>query len=123
MGMYDIETRTCEAKNFFAGDFPTLTESGTAGEALAEHIPVTRNSEGEIVAVAAASGSGESAKEATTGDVIGITAAAVEAKGDPVVYYLTGELFEEALSLPNGVTVEDIKEPLRKISIFLRKLE
>ena len=27
MGMYEIETRTCEAKNFFAGDFQTLTES------------------------------------------------------------------------------------------------
>lgn len=121
MGMYEIETRTCDAKNFFAGDFPTLTESGTAGEALAEHTPVTKDSKGKIVAVAAASGSGESAKEVTTGDVIGITAAAAEEE-DPVVYYMTGEFFEEALNLPEGVTVEDIKEPLRKISIFLRKL-
>ena len=30
MGMYEIETRTCEAKNFFAGDFKTLTERVTA---------------------------------------------------------------------------------------------
>lgn len=119
--MYEIQTRTCEAKNFFAGDFPTLTESGTAGEALKEHTPVTKNSDGEIVAVAAASGSGETAKAATTGDVIGITAAEVK-KDEPVVYYMTGEFFEEALNLPDGVTVEDIKEPLRKISIFLRKL-
>lgn len=122
MGMYDIETRTCEPKNFFAGDFPTKTDSGIAGEALAEYTPVTKDSDGKIVAVAAASGSGETAKAATTGDVIGITAAAVEAEGDPVVYYLTGEFFEEALNLPTGVTVEDIKEPLRKLSIFLRTL-
>ena len=122
MGMYDIETRTCEPKNFFAGDFPTKTDSGIAGEALAEYTPVTKNSEGKIVAVAAASGSGETAKAATTGDVIGITAAAAEAEGDPVVYYLTGEFFEEALNLPTGVDVEDIKEPLRKLSIFLRTL-
>ena len=122
MGMYDIETRTCEPKNFFAGDFPTKTESGTAGEALAEYTPVTKNSDGKIVAVAAASGSGETAKAATTGDVIGITAAAVEAAGDPVVYYLTGQFFVEALNLPKNVTVEAIKEPLRKLSIFLRTL-
>lgn len=121
MGMYEIKTRTCEAKNFFAGDFPTLTESGTAGEALKEHTPVTRDSEGQIVAVAAASGSGDSAVAATTEDVVGITAADAS-EGDPVVYYLTGEFFEEALNLPEGVTVEDIKEPLRKISIFLRTL-
>ena len=120
--MYEIETRTCEPKNFFAGDFQTLTESGIAGEALAEYTPVTKNSEGKIVAVAAASGSGDSAKAATTGDVIGITAAAVEAADDPVVYYLTGEFFEEALNLPKNVTVEAIKEPLRKLSIFLRTL-
>ena len=120
MGMYDIETRTYEPKNFFAGDFPTKTESGIAGEA--EYTPVTKNSEGKIVAVAAASGSGDSAKAATTGDVIGITAAAVEAADDPVVYYLTGEFFEEALNLPKNVTVEAIKEPLRKLSIFLRTL-
>lgn len=121
MGMYEIKTRTCEGKNFFAGDFPTLTETGTAGEALAEHTPVTRNGDGEIVAVAAASGSGQSAKPATTGDVIGITAAEA-GEDEPVVYYMTGEFFEEAINLPDGVTVEDIKEPLRKISIFLRKL-
>ncbi|MEY8234589.1 hypothetical protein AALA36_02525 [Lachnospiraceae bacterium 66-29] len=121
MGMYDIETRTCEPKNFFAGDFPTKTESGIAGEALAEYTPVTKNSEGKIVAVAAASGSGETAKAATTGDVIGITAAAAAAD-EPVVYYMTGEFFQEALNLPDGVTVEDIKGPLRKMSIFLRKL-
>lgn len=121
MGMYEIEKRTCEAKNFFAGDFPTLTESGTAGENLEEHTPVTRNSEGKIVAVAAASGSGDDATAATAGDVIGITAAAA-AEEEPVVYYLTGEFFEEAINLPEGVAVEDIKEPLRKLSIFLRTL-
>lgn len=121
MGMYEIETRTCEPKNFFAGDFPTLTESGTAGEALEEHTPVTKDSDGKIVAVAAASGSGASAVEATTGNVIGITAAGA-AKNEPVVYYLTGEFFKEAINLPEDVTVEDIKEPLRKLSIFLREL-
>ena len=109
--MYEIQTRTCEAKNFFAGDFPTLPESGTAGEKLAEHTPVAKDKDGNIVAVTAE----------TVTAVVGITAEAAEAEA-PVVYYMTGEFFGEALNLPDGVTVEDIKEPLRKISIFLRKL-
>ena len=111
MGMYEIETRTCEAKNFFAGDFQTLTDSGTAGGAPAEHMPVTEDAEGKIVAVTAE----------TAANVMGITAAAAAAD-EPVVYYITGEFFQEALNLPDGVTVEDIKRPLRKMSIFLRKL-
>ena len=109
--MYEIKTRTWEAKNFFAGDFPTLTETGTAGGELAEHMPITKDEDGNIVAVTAE----------TAANVVGITAAEAAAE-EPVVYYMTGEFFEEALSLPDGVTVEDIKEPLRKMSIFLRKL-
>lgn len=111
MGMYEIETRTYEAKNFFAGDFQTLTDSGTAGGALAEHMPVMEDAEGKIVAVTAE----------TAANVVGITAAAAAAD-EPVVYYMTGEFFQEALNLPDGVTVEEIKGPLRKMSIFLRKL-
>ena len=68
MARYAVETRSTEPKNFFAGDFPTLPETGTAGEKLAEHTPVTVNEAGEIVAVAAA----------TTGDVVGVTAEAAE---------------------------------------------
>lgn len=111
MGMYEIETRKCEAKNFFAGDFPTLTETGTAGGELAEHTPVTKDTDGKIVAVTTE----------TAAAVVGITAAEAEAD-EPAVYYMTGEFFEEALNLPDGVTVESIKEPLRKMSIFLRTL-
>ena len=76
---------------------------------VAEHTPVTVNEAGEIVAVAAE----------TTGDVVGVTAEAAE-KGEPVVYYMTGEFFADALNLPEGVAIEDIKDSLRKLSIFLR---
>lgn len=107
--MYEIETRTCEAENFFAGDFPTLTESGTAGGELAGHTPVTKDADGKIVEVTAE----------TAAEVVGITAAEA-GEGEPVVYYMTGEFFGEALNLPPGVTAESIKEPLRKMSIFLR---
>ena len=97
--MYEIETRSHEPVNLFAGEFPTVTEEGVAGAAIAERTPGTR--------------------PATTGDVIGITAAAAEKDG-PVVYYLTGEFFADAINLPSGVEIDDIKDPLRKISIFLR---
>ena len=72
---------------------------------------MAKGADGKIIAVTAE----------TAADVVGITAAEAEAE-EPVVYYMTGEFFEEALSLPEGVTVEDIKEPLRKVSIFLRTL-
>lgn len=110
--MYKIETRKHEPKNFFAGDFPTLTESGTAGESLEEYTPVTKNTDGSIIAVSAPA----EGKEMV---VIGITAAAAE-KDEPVVYYMTGEFFADALNLPTGVTIEAVKDALRKISIFLR---
>ncbi len=119
MPKYAVETRSAEPKNFFAGDFPTLTETGVAGEKLAEHMPVTVNETGEVVAVAAASGSGESAVAETTGKVMGITVESAE-KGDPVVYYMTGEFSADALNLPDGVEIGDIKDGLRKLSIFLR---
>lgn len=115
--MYEIETRSHTPVNLFAGDFPTVTEVGTAGAALEERTPVTKDSNGKIVAVAPAGAEGT--PPATTGDVIGITAATAEKDG-PVVYYLTGEFFADAINLPEGIEIADIKDPLRKISIFLR---
>ena len=88
-----------------------------AAAAVAEFTPVTKDSNGKIIAVAPAGEEGTPA--ATTGNVIGITAAAAEKDG-PVVYYLTGEFFADALNLPSGVEIDDIKDPLRKISIFLK---
>ncbi len=117
--MYEIETRKQEPKNFFAGDFPTLTETGVAGENLAEHIPVTKNAEGKIVAIAPASGTESSPVPSTVEQVIGITATTAE-KDAPVVYYVTGEFFAEALVLPESVEMETLKDTLKKISIFLK---
>lgn len=109
MAKYAVETRSTEPKNFFAGDFPTLPETGTAGEKLAEHTPVMAGEDGNIVAVT----------KAAAEKVVGITAEAAES-GEPVVYYMTGEFFADAITLPDGVTIEDIKDSLRKLSIFLR---
>lgn len=110
--MYEIETRKHEPKNFFAGDFPTLPETGTAGAALEECMPVAKNADGKIVPAAAPA-------EGAAVDVVGIAAAAA-GKDEPAVYYMTGEFFADALVLPDGVGIEALKDAFRKISIFLR---
>lgn len=115
MSEYAVETRSTTPKKFFAGEFPTVSETGTAGAAIAEHIPVTMDADGNIVPIAAASGD----TEATTDTVIGITAAAA-AKGEPVVYYMTGEFFADAINLPDGITIAEVKAACRKNSIFLK---
>lgn len=115
MSEYAVETRNTTPKNFFAGEFPTVTETGTAGAAIAEYTPVTTNADGKIVPIAAASGD----TAATTDAVIGIAAAAA-AKGEPVVFYMTGEFFADAINLPDGITIAEVKAACRKISIFLK---
>lgn len=109
MGMYEIERRKYEPKNFFAGDFPIVPESGTASADIPEFTPVTMDTDGKITPIAAA----------TIGDVIGITAEAAE-KDSPVVYYQTGEFFASAINLPEGVTLAELKSALRKLTIFLK---
>lgn len=109
MAKYAVETRSTEPKNFFAGDFPTLPETGEAGEKLAGHTPVAKAEDGSIVAVT---------KE-TIDKAVGITAEAAES-GEPVVYYMTGEFFADAIEMPDGVEAEALKDSLRKLSIFLR---
>lgn len=107
--MYEIERREYKPNNFFAGDFPTLPESGVAGAAVKEYTPVAAGEGGKIFPVAAD----------TLANVVGITAAAAD-KDDPVVYYMTGEFFAEALNVPAGVELAAVKDALRKVSIFLR---
>ena len=109
MANYAVETRATEPKNFFAGDFPIVPETGTAGAAIAEHTPVTTNEDGEIIPITAE----------TTAAVVGISAEAAAAN-DPVVYYMTGEFFADAIEIPNGVDAAALKTALRKLSIFLK---
>lgn len=112
MAEYAVETRSYEPKNFFAGEFPTLTEKGTAGETIGEHTLVAMDSSGNIIeAVAPAEGK--------TISVIGIAETAAE-KDEPVVYWITGEFFADAITYPTDVTAADVKDVLRQMSIFLR---
>lgn len=107
--MYKVGKYENTPQNFFAGEFPTLTETGTAAAELEEHIPVYIDGDGKVAVVTAAK----------TAEVIGITASAAE-KGAPVVYYMTGEFFTAGVKFPSDVTAETLKPILRKLSIFLR---
>ena len=53
MSEYAVETRSTTPKNFFAGEFPTVPETGTAGAVIAEYTPVTTDGDGKIVPIAA----------------------------------------------------------------------
>ena len=109
MSEYAVETRSTTPKNFFAGEFPTVPETGTAGAAIAEYTPVTTDGDGKIVPIAAG----------TKDAVIGIAAAAA-GKDEPVVYYMTGEFYADAINVPVGITIAEVKAACRKISIFLK---
>lgn len=111
MGEYAVEKREITPKNFFAGDFPTVPETGTANEAIKEYAPVMIDTANDNKIIPVAKGSEASA--------IGIAAAAA-GNGEPVTYYMTGEFFADALALESGADLAKIKEALRKVSIFLR---
>ena len=109
MSEYAVETRRTTPKNFFAGEFPTVPETGTAGTTIAEYTPVTTNGDGKIIPITAE----------TKDAVLGIAAAAAE-KDEPIVYYMTGEFFADAINVPDGVSIAEVKAACRKISIFLK---
>ncbi|MBQ0067550.1 MAG: hypothetical protein KBS60_05170 [Phascolarctobacterium sp.] len=115
MSEYAVETRSTTPKNFFAGEFPIVPETGTAGAAVPEYAPVTTNESGNIVPIT--KGSGSSADAAAK--IIGISAAAA-GNGEPVTYYMTGEFFADAINVPEGIELADVKAACRKISIFLK---
>ena len=104
-----VNTASTSPKNFFAGDFPTVTDAGTAGGDIAEYAPVMKDDSGNIVTITAEK----------KDDVIGIAAHAA-GQDEPIVYYQTGEFFADALAMPEGVKSGDIVDALRKVSIFLR---
>ena len=103
-----IERRSYEPKRFYAGEFPVVTETGTAGEAIALHDLVMSSDTGIV-------------KATTEGieNVVGIAVSTAEAAGDPVVYIMTGEVFADSVGL-NGIDAAAAKAACRKLSIFLK---
>ena len=103
-----IERRSYEPKRFYAGEFPVVTETGTAGEAIALH-DLVMSSDAGIMKV-------------TTDGIANVEGIAVSAaaEGEPVVYILTGEVFADAVGIDSTLTAAEAKAACRKLSIFLK---
>jgi len=108
--MYDVKTANLEVENFHAGSFPIATDVGTveANATIRKHAPIIKGANGL-----------KEVDDETIAQVIGIAAA--EPSDNEVVYYLTGEFFENAIVLPEDVTLEALKPVLRQNSIFLKE--
>ncbi len=101
-------------KRVHAGDYPVITDSGTVaeGEIITELTPITLDTDGKIKAVTAD----------TITNVYGLAAEDAIA-GQEIVLYLTGQFFGESINAPSGSSVSDLKEPLRKLGIFLVNMD
>lgn len=104
-----VEKRECTMTNVLAGVFPIVKESGVAKAALPAYTLVAKASDGKL----------EALTNETVSKVIGITAEEAEAN-ETIIYYQTGEFFENAVNIPGGVDKAEAKEALRKLSIFLK---
>ncbi len=121
--MYEIGKNELSAENFIAGGFPIVTEWGNVKEGanIRKFAPVIDGENGiEEISAAALPTVGENASPGSLDKIVGI--AADDSSNGKVIYYLTGEFFANALTLPSGVTANDIKPALRKIGIFLKEL-
>jgi hypothetical protein len=107
--MFEIQKDQTTPVNFFAGEFPIVTEVGDVaeGKTVRKYAPVSLTDNGV-----------EEAAEATIDNLCGIAAA--DSTDGGVVYYMTGEFFADALVLPDGVTAEALKPAFRKLGIFLK---
>ena len=106
---YEIQKDSHTPVNVFAGEFPVVTEAGDvkSGATVRKYAPVIKTAEGISEATSAG-----------LADLHGI--AADDSTDGGVVCYLSGEFFADALTLPDGVTVEALKPAFRKLGIYLK---
>lgn len=121
--MYEIQTNTLTPENYVAGPFPVVTDTGAVkeGKEIRKLAPIVEDTDGlrEITAADLPT-TGESATPGSLDKIVGI--AADDSSGGKAVYYLTGEFFGSALTLPEGVTAADLKPALRKLGIFIKEM-
>lgn len=107
--MFEVQKDSYTPKNIFAGDFPVATDVGPlADSATVRKLAPVMINDGKIKEV----------DSAGIADLCGI--AADDSTDGGVVYYLTGEFFAAALTLPDGVKVDVLKPAFRKLGIFLK---
>lgn len=103
--------------SLIAGDFPIRTRKVTilSGQNLQRGAVLgVVTASGKYKLTAAASSDGSEAPSAILAEDVDATAA--DAEG---VVYISGDFNEEKLILGAGVTIDDIKEPLRALNIYL----
>lgn len=107
--MYEVEKHSYEPENIIAGEFSVVTEVGTIAldTVIEKNVPIV-----EIDGVI------ENVTAETIDDIIGISADI--SNGETVVYYATGEFYADAIVVPDGITIEDVRAALRKNNIYLR---
>ncbi len=107
--MFEVQKDNYTPKNIFAGNFPVVTDVGP----LADSATVRKMAPVMI--------SGGKVKEVDSAGIANLCGIAADDSTDGgVVYYLTGEFFAAALTLPDSVTVEALKPAFRKLGIFLK---
>lgn len=108
--MYEINEATYIPDDFHRGTFPVVTEYGTVkkGAAVKKYTPIALGADGL-----------EEATAATLSQLVGIAADDSDDSGN-IVYYQTGEFSGEAIVLPEGITLDELKTACRQLSIFLK---
>lgn len=107
-----VEKRNFTPQKFYAGEFPVVTETGTAGAVIAQHdmiMSVTDEDSGAVTL--------QPATTAGIANVVGIAINAA-AKDEPVVYIMTGQVFADAVNI-GTIDAAAAKAALRKLCIFL----
>ena len=107
-----VEKRSFTPQKFYAGEFPVVRDTGTAGAAIAQYdmiMTVTDESTGDVTI-----------QPATTAGIADLTGIAITAaaKDEPVVYIMTGEVFADAVNI-GTIDAAVAKAALRKLCIFL----
>ena len=105
--MYEIKKENYEGDNIYAGDFPVEIEVVEAKENI-----------GKNTVVALTAGKLSKITAENLGDIYGITVDEAKAN-EKVAVYLTGDFRADALDYGTA-TVDKVKAPLRKISIFIK---
>ena len=107
-----VETRSCTPQKFYAGEFPVVRDTGTAGAAIAQYDMIMTVTDEETGTVTL-----QPATTAGIANVVGIAITAA-AKDEPVVYIMTGEVFADAVNI-GTIDAAVAKAALRKLCIFL----
>ena len=113
MGEYAVEKREITPKNFFAGDFPTVPETGTANAAIKEYAPVMIDTANDNKIIPVAKGSEAKAQS--------VLLSGSRKRRTSVTYYIDGVQFSLTHStLKAGQIRQNQRSTAQGIDIFLR---